>query len=93
MYLKFSIIRFVCDAVFDFWTEKHLLALQVVEHDVLQRGQVCLEVNQVKVNNVIRGDLNSLIPFNKLYRARYVKCMIYEPSLGLRDLIKLKLNE
>lgn len=81
IYIEASLIVFVCNAEFDFWSEHHLTAIHKIEHDVFEDGHQGFLVDEVKINFLIGSDLNTLIAFDEVNKTPDIKSVILDPKL------------
>jgi len=87
VYVKCLLIGLVGDAVLDARTEHHLVATHEVKHDILERGLKRLLVDQVKVDVIVRGNLDSNIALDVKDEASDVKHVIFSPFLVVRIIL------
>lgn len=57
--IKTLLIGFVSYTISDFGTEHHLITVHVVRHNIFQYGFEGVFVDQIEVDFVVRGNLNS----------------------------------
>jgi len=62
---KGFLICLIRDSIFDLGAEHHLITSHEVSHDVFESWLESLWVNQVKVDLVISGDLDSFVTLNE----------------------------
>jgi hypothetical protein len=62
---KSFLICLVGYAVSDSRTEHHLIATHEVSHDILKRWFECFWVNEIEINFIISGNLDSFVTFDK----------------------------
>jgi hypothetical protein len=62
---KSFLICLIGDTVFDFRTEHHLIAAHEVSHHILKSGLECFWVNEIEVDLIVSGNLDSLVAFDK----------------------------
>ena len=79
--IKALLIGLVGDAVFDFGAKHHLVAAHEIEHDVLKGRFESLGVDKVEVDQVISGDLDSLISFDEVNESSDFKLIVLFPQL------------
>jgi hypothetical protein len=87
VYVKCLLIGLVGDAVLDARTEHHLVTTHEVKHDILERGLKRLLVDQVKVDVIVRGNLDSNIALDVKDEASDVKHVIFSPFLVVRIIL------
>ena len=86
------LILLVRDAIPNLASKHHLIAAHVVVHDVLELWHKGLFVNQVEVNILIGGDLNSYVSFDEVNETTLIYCVIEGP-LGFIVIVALDLLE
>lgn len=74
--VKWLLILFVSNSIFDLRTKHHLITTHEVKHDVLQRWHEGLRINEIEVNLLICGNLNSLITFDEIDEASLIDFLI-----------------
>lgn len=64
--VKAFLIGLVGNTIFDLRAKHHLVAAHKIKHDIFQCGLKSLWVNQVEINEVIGGDLDSFVSFDEV---------------------------
>lgn len=91
--IKAFFVCFVCDAVFNHFTEHHLAGAHVIEHDVLQRHLKSLLVDKEKVNLIICCYLKSYISFDVIDKASNFELFVEFPLFSIQVFVELHLEE
>ena len=71
---------FVCDAILSLWPKHHLTAVHEIVHAVLQSWQERLRVDNVKVYQIVSGDLNPDISLCVINEASMAQRVVLFPS-------------
>lgn len=79
-----SLVGLVGDTVLDFGAKHHLVAAHEVVHDIFKRWLEGLWVDQVEVNELVSGDLDPLVSFDKVDEASDFKLVVLLPLLFIR---------
>lgn len=90
---KTLLVSLVCDTVSNFGPEHHLIASHEIEHNVFKGWHERLLVDQVKIDLLIRGDLNSDVSFDVVDESSYLQHVVLYPSSLLCVLILLDFEE
>jgi hypothetical protein len=77
--IEASFVVFVGDSVSDSSTEHALSALHVIVHYVLHFGLKRLFIDQIEVNVVLGGDLDSDVTFDKVNETPDVDLVVLFP--------------
>ena len=78
--IKGSLIWLVGDAVPYSFAKHGLVAAHVIVHNVFKIGHECLLIDEIKVNQLIGGNLNSDVTFNVIDEASHLQSMIEFPA-------------
>jgi hypothetical protein len=60
------LVRLISDTIFDFRAKHHLIAPHKIKHDVFKFGLEGLWVDQVEIDEVVGGDLDSFVSFDEV---------------------------
>jgi hypothetical protein len=85
--IKASFVCLVGDTVSDSFSKHALSALHVVVHDIFQIWFKCFFINQVEVDKIFSGDLDSNISFNKVDESFDVYLIILHPSVDFLNFV------
>ena len=88
-----ELVCLVGDAVADFGAKHHLVALHVVVHHVLETGLVSHRINQVEVDVLVGGDLDSLVALYEVDEPFDVESLVVGPLLLLSERIEHHFEE
>ena len=84
VHLEPWLVSLVGDTVPNFGAEHHLRALHEVVHTVLEGWFACVLINQVKVNLLVRGDLDTNISLDEVdLTSHVVKLFVLGPEASL----------
>ena len=64
-----GLICFIGDTILDLGAKHHLVAVHEVKHDIVERGLESLLIYGVKVYQLVRGHLDSVIALDVEYHA------------------------
>jgi hypothetical protein len=76
---KGFLICLIRDSISDLGAEHHLIAAHEVSHDVFESWLESLRVNQVEVDLVISGDLDSFVTLNEENEASCLDLIVLFP--------------
>ena len=79
---KSFLIRLVSDTISHSRTKHHLIATHEVEHDIFQSWLKSLRVDEIEVNLIIRGYLDSLVTFDEVNEASNIELVVLFPELN-----------
>ena len=87
------LVGLVGDTILDFGAEHHLVAAHEVVHDVFERGLERFWVDEVEVNELVSGDLDPLVSFDKVDESSDLKLAVLFPLLLALILLVLEYFE
>ena len=88
--IKAPLVGFINDSVSHLRAKHHLIASHVVIHHILQHGHERVFINEIKVNELVRGNLDPDVSFDVENEAASFYCVNTFPALhfceGVDDL-------
>jgi len=79
--IKAALIRLESYTISHFWAKHHLAAVHEVEHYVFQFGLKRFFINEIEINLIIRGNLDSNISFDVVDKTSNVNVVVLNPFL------------
>jgi hypothetical protein len=77
--IKALLIGLVSNAIPHFTTKHHLITSHEIKHHVIKLGHKCFLVNEIEVDHVICGYLNTNISLDEVDVASGVDCLVVGP--------------
>ena len=93
VHFKASLIGLVGNAVPHSTSKHHLIAAHEVVHDIFQRWHLRNRVNQVEVDLLVHGDLDSDVALDEVDEAFLVESIVLLPRHPLGNLILLSFEK
>ena len=91
--IKGSLIWLVGDAVPYSFAKHGLVAAHIIIHNIFKIGHKCLPIDKIKVNQLIRGNLNTDVTFDVIDEAPHFQSMIEFPTFNFGHFVDHLLEE
>ena len=82
-----ALILFVSDSIPNSFSKHALVAFHIIGHDVLEVRHECFFVDDVEIDKIICGYLDSDVSFDVVYEGSYFNGMIFFPGFRFKKSI------